>query len=36
MKNDTKLLTLIHPKPLRIRFDKIDGFINIYDGTRDI
>ena len=21
-------------KPLRIRFDKIDGFINIYDGTR--
>ena len=21
-------------KPLRIRFDKIGGFINIYDGTR--
>ena len=21
-------------KPLRIRFDKIDGFIRIYDGTR--
>ena len=21
-------------KPLRIRFDKIDGFIKIYDGTR--
>ena len=26
--------TLIDPKPLRIRFDKIDGFIRIYDGTR--
>ena len=26
--------TLINPKPLRIRFDKIDGFIRIYDGTR--
>ena len=25
--------TLIHPKPLRIRFDKIDRFIRIYDGT---
>ena len=24
----------IGPKPLRIRFDKIDGFIRIYDGTR--
>ena len=22
------------PKPLRIRFDKIDGFFRIYDGTR--
>ena len=21
-------------KPLRIRFDKIDGFIKIYDGTK--
>ena len=21
-------------KPLRIRFDKIDGFIKIYNGTR--
>ena len=21
-------------KPLQIRFDKIDGFIEIYDGTR--
>ena len=26
--------TLIGPEPLRIRFDKIDGFIKIFDGTR--
>ena len=26
--------TLIDAKPLRIRFDKIDGFIRVYDGTR--
>ena len=26
--------TLIGAKPLRIRFDKVDGFIRIYDGTR--
>ena len=26
--------TLIDPNPLRIRFDKIDGFIRTYDGTR--
>ena len=25
--------TLIGPKPLRIRSDKIDGFIRIYDAT---
>ena len=25
--------TLIGSKPLHIRFDKIDGFIRIYDGT---
>ena len=25
---------MIVPKPLRIRFDKIDGFIRIYDGSR--
>ena len=25
---------LIGAKPLRIRFDKIDGFIRSYDGTR--
>ena len=27
-------ITLIGSKPLRIRFDKTDGFIKIYDGTR--
>ena len=26
--------TLIDPKPLRVRFDKIDGFIRIYKGTK--
>ena len=26
--------TLISSKPLRIRFDKMDGFIRIYDGTK--
>ena len=26
--------TLIGPKPLRIKFNKIDGFIRVYDGTR--
>ena len=31
---DISYKTLIGPKPLRIRFDKIDGFIKIYDGTR--
>ena len=25
--------TLIDVKPLHIRFDKIDGFIRVYDGT---
>ena len=25
---------MIGPKPLRIRFNQIDGFIRIYDGTR--
>ena len=28
------LSTFMGVKPLRIRFDKIDGFIKIYDGTR--
>ena len=26
--------TLMGAKPLRIRFDKIDGFIKTYDGIR--
>ena len=28
------IIALIGSKPLQIRFDKIDGFIRIYDGTR--
>ena len=31
---DISYKTLIGSKSLRIRFDKIDGFIRIYDGTR--
>ena len=31
---DMSYKTLIRPKPFRIRFDKIHGFIRIYDGTR--
>ena len=40
MKNYTKMVydilyeTLIAAKSLRFRFDKTDGFIRIYDGTR--
>ena len=39
MKNYMKIFlfmarTLIDPKPLRIRFDQISGFISIYYGTR--
>ena len=26
--------TLVSEKPLRISFDKVDGFIRVYDGTR--
>ena len=26
--------SLIDSEPLRIRFDKLDGYIEIYDGTR--
>ena len=26
--------SLIYSKPLRIRFDKIDGFIRVFEGTR--
>ena len=31
---DISYRTLIGPKPFHIRFDKIDGFIRIYDGNR--
>ena len=31
---DISRKTLIDPKPLHIRFDKVDGIIRIYDGTR--
>ena len=31
---DISCKTVIDPKPLRIRFDKIVGFIRIYGGTR--
>ena len=31
---DISYKILIGPKPLQIRFDKIDRFIRIYDGTR--
>ena len=34
MISDISYKTLIDLKPLRISFDKIDGFIRIYDGTR--
>ena len=37
MRNGTKkfiIFPLIGAKPLRIRFDKVDGFIRAYDGTR--
>ena len=32
--HDISYKTLIGAKPLRTRFDKIYGFIRIYDGTR--
>ena len=31
---DTSYKTLIGAKLLRIRFDKVDGFIRVFDGTR--
>ena len=31
---DISYKTLMGAKPLRIRFDEIDGFIKIYDGIR--
>ena len=33
---DISYKTLIGPKPLHIRFNKADGFIRVYDGTRDL
>ena len=29
---DISYKTLVGAKPLRIKFDKIDGFIRVYDG----
>ena len=41
MENHTKILgynisckTFISAKPFRIRFDKVNSYISIYDGTR--
>ena len=31
---DISFKTLFGPKPFRIRFDKIDGFMRVYGGTR--
>ena len=31
---DISYKTLSGSKPLRIRFDEVDGFIRVYDGTR--
>ena len=31
---DISYKTLIGPKPLRIRFDKLDGIIKIFDGSK--
>ena len=31
---DISYKTLIAPKPLQFRFDKIDGFIKIYDESK--
>ena len=28
--------TLVDPKPFHIRFDKIDGFVGVYDRTRNL
>ena len=32
--NTKSYKTLIIGKPLRFRFDKLDGFLRVYDGTR--
>ena len=31
---DISYKTFIGAKPLRIRFDKVDGFIRVYNGAR--
>ena len=31
---DTSYKNLISPKPLNIRFDEIDGFVRVCNGTR--
>ena len=31
---DISYKILVAPKPLQIRFDKIDGFFRIYDGNK--
>ena len=36
MLHDISYKTLIDPKPLRIRLDKIGRFIRIYDGSRNL
>ena len=33
---DTSYKTLIVGKPMRIRLDKVDGFIRVCDGTRSL
>ena len=33
---DISYKTLIGPKPLRIRFNQIDGFIRVCDGARSL
>ena len=34
MIDDISHKTLISAKPLHVRFNKVDGFIRVYDGTR--
>ena len=34
MKNHTKICAFFGAKSLRIRFDKIERFIRIYDGSK--
>ena len=34
MTHDISYKTFMGAKPLRVRFDKVDGIIEIYNGTR--